>query len=344
MRCAARLAAALCFVVVIAPRGAQADEQRVVVLMPGGLPSAPWPEGTQAVIAELAASHYQVIVESTAASDLGALLEALKTAANEADNAGAVSVVRDRGAGIAYVWTRRDANVVQVQSDSTQGAINEGALALRVLELIRARSLPLPETENPEPQPKRALVARKPAKPAPPPAKPPSPHRAELWLAAGPTFAGGAPAPLVDVALGARIALWRPVALDAAASVSVAPIEFDTSAGNVQLSARKLTLHLMAEPWRGSPFRVAFGAGGGAVWMAESARPANGFQGHSDNAYLGLVSLRGAATLQSGNLSFVFALEPGLLLPAASIRSNGSELAHVGSSWTSLTAGIGWSP
>lgn len=341
MRAAALLAAALCL---LATHSALAEEQRVVVLMPRGLSSSPWPEGTQAVIAELAASHYQVIVESVATSDLRALLDALKSAANEADSAGAISVLREREAGIAYVWTRRDANVVQVQSDSTEGAINEGALALRVLELIRARSLTLPQDEVSEPEPRPSPPPKpKPLAPAAPP-KPSRSHRAEVWLGAGPTFAAGAPAPLVDVTLRERFALFKPLALDAAASVSVAPIELDTSAGDVQLSARKLTLHLMAEPWRGAPFRVAFGAGGGAVWLAETARAASGFQSHSDDAYLAIASLRGSATLQSGDLSFVFAVEPGLLLPAASIRSSGSELAHVGSSWTSLTAGIGWSP
>ncbi|MFZ5890235.1 MAG: hypothetical protein ACOY0T_04125 [Myxococcota bacterium] len=342
MKRAAQVAAALC--IALSPKLSVAEEQRVVVLMPRGH-ATPWPEGTQAVIAELAASRYQVIVESAIASDLGALLEQLRTAANEEDNAGAVSVVRDRGAGIAYVWTRRDANVVQVHSDSTEGAVSSGALALRVLELIRARSLPLPESEpetpsKPTPEPPR----KKTKAPLPAPKPAPTAQRALLWLGAGPTFAAGAPAPLVDIALGARFTLWQPLALDAAAAISLAPIELDTDAGSVELSARKLSMHLVFEPWQTSALRVGVGAGGGAVWIAESARAARGFSARSDNAYLGLVSLRASAALRSGDLNFVLALEPGLLVPRASVRASGEELAHVGGSWTSLTAGVGWTP
>ncbi|MGC4091613.1 MAG: hypothetical protein QM756_27780 [Polyangiaceae bacterium] len=341
-RRAAQVAAALCLTLVSAR--ALAEEQRVVVLMSRGLPETPWPEGTQAVIAELAASHYQVIVESTAANELGALLADLRDAANQDDNAGAVAVVRARGAGIAYVWTRRDANVVQVHSDNTEGAVSEGALALRVLELIRARSLPLPEPKEAPRLAEKPKRQESPAPESPPPSEPAKARKALLWLGVGPTFAAGAPGPLVEAALGARFAVWQPLSLEAGAAVSLAPLGVDTSAGSVELSSRRLSTHLMLEPWRSALFRVGLGAGGGALWLSESARAASGFTAHADDTYLGFLSMRASGALQSGDLSFVLALEPGLLLRRASIRAGGAEVASFGSGWLNLSAGIGYSP
>lgn len=323
-----------------------AAERRVVVLMPRDLPAGTWPEGTQAVIAELAASSYQVIVESSQARELDALLAELQSRASDVENAGAVSVVRSHGSGIAYVWTRRDESVARVQSDTTEGAVSVGSLALRVLELIRARGLRLPEEPEapaavaPEaPPPKKAVPAVAPrSKPTA------NERRVRMWLGMGPTFAQGSPRPLVDAGLGARLGLLGPLALEGSAALSVAPVELDTRAGQIELSTRRLTLHLMADVWRSSSVRLALGAGGGAIWVAESARALDGYQGRSDQAVLGLASLRASATLESGALAFGIAAEPGLTLQPASIRASGEELLHIGKSWASVTASIGWSP
>lgn len=337
------LAAAVC--ILFAARKAAAEEQRVVVLMPRELPSATWPEGTRAVVAELAASRYDVVVEASTAHELGALIDELRAAANEDENAGAISVVRDHGAGVAYVWTRRDESVVRVQGDATEGAVSEGALALRVLELFRAHAMRLPaERKEPKKAPPPPAPPKKPAPTTDNPRKPSGEQHAEVWLGFGPTFAGGAPGPLLDGALGVRVGLLRPLALEATGALSVTPLEIETNAGAVNVSARRLTLHMMGDVWRSSRVRVAFGAGGGAIWVAETATPAAGYEGHADHAYLGLASLRASATLESGALAFGLRFEPGLTLPRASIRSSGEELAHLGSTWASVTASIGWSP
>jgi hypothetical protein len=46
--------------------------------------------------------------------------------------------------------------------------------------------------------------------------------------------------------------------------------------------------------------------------------------------------------VQSGNVSFVLALEPGLLFPPASVMAGDDELARIGRPWTTITAGFGW--
>jgi hypothetical protein len=317
---------------------AYCEEHRVMVLMSRELSAEPWPEGTQAVIAELAARNYQVIVVSSSARDLNALLEELQAAAHEPSTSAAIAVVRDGSAGIAYVWTPRDGNVVQVQAETSEGAVGEGALALRVTELIRARDLALP---TPREEPKKAK---------PEPEAPPQPVVVKesgtpplVWLGAGPTFVSGASAPLVSAVLAARLPIGlRPLAIDASAALSLTPLRVGTDAGTVDVSARQATLHLLYDPWSSAALNLALGAGVGAVWLDENARAKAGYVANADDTYVGLLSLRARGSVQSGNLSFVVTLEPGVLLKGASIRASGEELSRIGRPWTTLTAGFGW--
>lgn len=318
---------------------AAAEEHRVMVLMSRELSAQPWPEGTQAVIAELAARSYQVVVVSSNARELNALLEELQSAARAPSTSAAIAVVREGSLGVAYVWTRRDGNVLQVQAETTDGAVGEGALALRVTELIRARdqAIPAPPAlQTPQPPERRA-----PKPPSPPVAEPGTPPL--LWLGAGPTFVSGTDAPLVAAVLGVRVPIGlRPLALDASAAISITPLKLATDAGTVNVSARQATLHLLYDPWSTSTLNLALGAGGGAVWLDETARAKPGYVAHADDAYVGLLSLRARASVKSGNLSFVLTLEPGVLLPGASVRASGDELSRIGRPWTAITAGFGW--
>lgn len=313
----------------------------MLVLMPRELSAEPWPEGTQAVIAELAARNYQVVVVSSDARELNALLEELKAAAHGPSTSAAISVVREGSRGIAYVWTPRDGNVVQVRAETTEGAVGEGALALRVTELIRARDLAPAAThagEKPAPAPPSPV----PRTPAPPAAKESSTPPL-LWLGAGPTFVSGADAPLVYAVLGARLPIGlRPLALDASAAISLSPLRIGTNAGSVDVSARQATLHLLYDPWSTSALNLALGAGFGAIWLDETARANPGYVANADDAYVGLLSLRARGSVRSGNLSFVLTLEPGVLLKGASVRASGDELSRIGRPWTTITAGFGW--
>lgn len=321
---------------------ALADEHRVMVLMSRKLSTLPWPEGTQAVIAELAARNYQVVVVSSEARDLNALLEELQAAARGPATSAAIAVVRDGSLGVAYVWTPRDGNVVQVQAETTEGAVGEGALALRVTELIRARDLaidaPRPsETRartEPAPLPARPVTSAPPAAPGTPPL---------LWLGAGPTFVSGTNAPLVAAVLGARLPIGlRPLALDASAAISITPLRIVTNAGTVDVSARQATLHLLYDPWSAAAVNLALGAGVGAIWLDETARAKPGYDARADDAYVGLLSLRARGSVRSGSLSFVLTLEPGVLLQSANIRASGDEVSRIGRPWTTITAGFGW--
>jgi hypothetical protein len=313
-----------------------------MVLMPRELSAKPWPEGTQAVIAELAARNYQVMVVSSDAKELAALLQELQAAAQGPSTSAAIAVVREGSLGIAYVWTSRDGKVVQVQAETSEGAVGEGALGLRVTELVRARDLALPQARQSEkPAPTRKAPAPTPAVALPVVKESSTPPL--LWLGAGPTFVSGADAPLVAAVLGARLPIGlRPLALDVSAGISITPLRIGTDAGSVDVSARQVTLHLLYDPWSTSVLSLALGVGGGAIWLDETARAKQGYAANADDAYLGLLSARARGSVRSGNLSFVLTLEPGVLLKGASIRADGEELSRIGRPWTTITAGFGW--
>jgi hypothetical protein len=145
--------------------------------------------------------------------------------------------------------------------------------------------------------------------------------------------------------LGARFALpSAPIALDIAVSTSLAPLRVETAAGNVDVGARQLGVHVMYEPKLNSPASFGVGIGGGAAWLDESARPLAGYAAFSDNAYTGLLSLRARGAIRSGNVSFLLALEPGVLLPAVTVVADGAALSRLGQPWTSISAGLAWTP
>jgi hypothetical protein len=100
----------------------------------------------------------------------------------------------------------------------------------------------------------------------------------------------------------------------------------------------------MYEPNSNAPASFALGLGGGATWLDESAKPAPGYAGFSDDAYTGLLSLRLRGALRSGNLRFLLAAEPGVLLPGVTVAADGAALSRIGQPWTSISAGLGWTP
>jgi hypothetical protein len=324
----------------------QAEPRRVVVLISRDTSTSSWSQGTQAVIAELAARNYQVVVESSAAGSLESLLAALRAALKQPATAAAVTVVRDGNEGIAYVTTLRDAEVIAVRAEQATGAVAEGALALKVTELVRTHTL-LTTAESREATPAiRAPSPRdEPIRESPLPAEAPAVNDLPpplLWLGAGPTFIAHAEGPLVSAVAGARLPLGLPhLALDASLAVSLAPLRFNTAPGEVEVFARQAALHAMFELSPRAPLGLALGLGAAAAWLHETARSNAGFTANADDTLLGLVSLRARGTLQRGYFSIVLGVEPGFLVPAASIRAGNEEVARLGRFWTNVTGGVG---
>ena len=139
------------WVVVLAGRAAKAEEpaRRLVVVLSASMGTIEtWPDGTQAVVAELVAGGYELTLRASHARDRDALLAELATVASERPVLGAVVVVREGARGVAYVHTQRD-GTVPVTTDVSDGAVGEGALALRITQLLGPAKLDVPKASPP---------------------------------------------------------------------------------------------------------------------------------------------------------------------------------------------------
>ncbi|HEX9619236.1 MAG TPA: hypothetical protein VF989_03810 [Polyangiaceae bacterium] len=309
---------------------AMALERRVVVLRPRELPAAAWPQGTQAVIAELALGDYELRVQNSGAADLATLFRELESAAAEPETVGAVAVMRQGPLGIAYVSVRDGDGPVRVEYEVQAGAVAEGAVALRVRELLRLGHLEIPR----EPQ----TDAGAPEAPPPVPAR----NRILGWIGGGAAFSSSAGLLGGVLALGVRVPFGDPLAFDVTMALSPVGGSVDTAAGGVEVHARQATVHLVVVPWSNRSQSVGLGAGAGMLWVSESAVPNAGFEARRDSTVVALLSGRATWTGRYGDVGIMALLETGLAVPAVTIRADDTELARVGRPWTLALGGLGW--
>lgn len=320
---------------------AHAEEPHVLVLraQPPSLES--WPEGAQAVIAELALEERQLVVRASHAASLDALVAELEQAANQPSTMGAVAIARTGSTGLAYVWTRSGAGVVRVQADTSLGTVAESAVALRVTELLRARTLEIPMERKPEPAPPRA-EAPKALEVTVPSTRPPSPGM--LWASGAVMMSTGADGPLPMLALGGRWAIVPRIALEASVAFPLGEWELRTEPGRVQVSARQLALHGSFSPWRGERGELSVGGGGGVSWFSTSSFATGELEGASGATRVAHVSARVLGAVRDDHLAFLLFTDAGTLLPPVTLRAAGTELVRVGRSWVLFGIGIGFGP
>jgi hypothetical protein len=317
---------------------AMAEERQVIVLNLRGNPSlAPWPEGTRAVIAELATSAEQVLVRPSSASTFAALMSELEHAASEEQTVGAVCVGKSGSVGIAYVWVTGASSAIRVEDDLREGVVAEGAVALRVSQILHVTNLELPSARKEPPPP-----APKPLPPPPPPQS--GPPAFTTWLGIGGLTSSDASGPVPTVSVGARLPLGPIVGLEASATGSFGWLKVRTDAGDAEVSMQALTLHAVVDPWAESSASVSFAFGGGAAWAAELGEPRPGYSNLYDSTVVGLLSARIGGMLRNGHLSVVGYLEPGILLPAVTLTADEREVARLGRPWFSGMIGLGFSP
>jgi hypothetical protein len=319
-----------------------ADERQVVVLnLRGNASLQPWPEGTRAVIAELSASDDLVLVRPSSSSTFTALMSELEKAATEDQAVGAVCVGKSGSAGIAYVWVNGGASAIRVEDDLREGAVAEGAVALRVTEILHVRNVELPGTKREKKTPPPGPVR-------PPPAPPPEPDRGPpaftTWLGAGLLTSSDASGPVPTASFGARVPVHSLVALEGAATGSFGWLKVSTDAGRAEVSMQSLTLHAVLDPWAEAPASLSLGFGGGAVFASELGTPSPGYAGLYDSTIVGMVSARFGGVLRGEHLSLVAHAEPGLLVPAVTLNADGRALAELGRPWFSAMLGLGFSP
>ncbi len=315
---------------------ALADERQIIVLnLRGNASLSPWPEGTRAVIAELATSNDQVLVRPSASTTFAALMGELELAAGEEQTVGAVCVGKSGSVGIAYVWVNGGSSAIRVEDDMREGAVAEGAVALRVTEILHVRNLELPSARKEKP------VA---AEPPPPPAKPEGPPPFTTWLGLGALTSSDASGPVPLVSVGARVPFAEMFGVEASATNAFGWLKVQTVAGSAEVSMQALTLHAILDPWADEPASLSFGLGGGVALASELGQPGEGYVSHYDSTAVGLFTARVGAILRGGNLSLVAYAEPGILTPPVTLSLDGKEVARLGQPWFSGMVGLGFSP
>ncbi|HLV23090.1 MAG TPA: hypothetical protein VKZ49_19510 [Polyangiaceae bacterium] len=319
----------------LASRPALAAEPcAVVVLRPSHATLEAWVAGMQAVVAELSISGCEVLVRSAAAGDLDGLLAELSTAVASQGAVGGVAVMREGRTGVAYVTTARGLDRAEAEIDA--GSIAEGTVSLRVLQLLRVRTLDIPRAQAPQPQP----------------AGPEAPHEGAAsdrtagwvlpWVGLGTTASSQATRLPFVVLLGARLRLSGRLGADATLGTTMSALGLETPAGRVLIDWWQSTLHATFALVERPRLEVAVGLGGGVLWASETARAREGFVATDDSTTVGLVSARAVGAWRAGRFTLMVIAEPGVLLPALSVRAAGEEVARVGRPWLSLAGGAGW--
>jgi hypothetical protein len=337
-RLAQGIAAAVCFVLGLFARPVRADEttnrRLVVVLRPHPGSAETWPEGTQAVVAELVAGGYELLLRASVARDRDGLLAELVTAASERPVQGAVVVLREGERGIAYVYTEKT-GTVPVETGVSEGAVGEGAVALRIAQVLGPPELDVPQS-------RRAPAVAPRADVSPPPATPAEPAHSTLLVAVGGLIlSSDLSEPLPIAGLGLRQRLIGPLSVDAAAALSLGASRIETDAGSVDVSAQELKLYLSFDPVRDGHFGFSLGLGGVLVFTQGEGSADDGFSAKSDSARVALLSARAALTFTHADWSLLLGVEPGVLLPAVDV-SGGSETVRLGRPWTTTSIGLGW--
>jgi hypothetical protein len=327
MRCAL-LAAAL---VLAAPPLTAAE--RVVVLEPKEKSELAWPSGQRAVVAELMASDVELVLRQSSSESAAALELEVLEAAREADTTGAVGVGRQGSIAFALVARHGGRGPIRIEDDVAHGPVADGAVALRVSELLRVRRFDLP----PEPPSRPRELVRKPEPPPPSSSLWP-------WLAVAGMATRGASTVAPAVALGLRVPLSAWLSLEPAGAFSLGRLRVSTPAGDVGLSARQATLELVIAPTHHSGLSAGVGAGGGIAWVSGTARANAGHLAADRSTQVSLLALRGFGAWQSRSLRLMAFAEASALLPAVSVRASGRELARVGQPWVLSGLAVGYSP
>jgi hypothetical protein len=305
----------------------------VIVLETPASSQHAWPSGERAVIAELLASDVELVLRPSNAPSLAELeLEVLK-AATEADAAGAVGVGREGFEGFAIVAPHSGRPPVRVQDDVRQGAVAEGAVALRVSEVLRARRFDLP----PE------ALRRNEAVPAAP-AKEPQALPLWPWISVGGVGSRGASSISAVTGVGVRVPLHPWISLEPSGGFTIGGLDVHTAAGDVTLSLRRATLEIVVAPVTHRGISAGVGAGGGVAWFSAVPRANAGYEGTEQSTQVSLLALRGFGAWQTRHLKALLFLELATMLPAVTVRASGTELASLGQPWLTSGVAFGYTP
>jgi hypothetical protein len=315
--------------VLVAAPGAFATE-RVVVVEPSATMAFSWVSGARAVVAELMVSDVQLVLRPSQAATIAELSREVLDAAAEPATAGAVGVGREGSLGFALVARHAGRAPVRIEDDIRKGPVADGAVALRVSEVLRVRSFDLPpEPLRPEPLPR----------PPEPPLAPAWP-----WLGVAGVAARGASGVAPVLAFGLRVPLGRWVALEPSGAVTLGTLRVGTVAGDVELATRQALLELVFAPSTDRGLTAGAAAGGGLAWLTAVPRAGAGYIGRERSTQVSALALRGFGAWHAHHLRVMAFLEAGVFFPAATLRAGSMDVARVGQPWVMSGVALGYSP
>jgi hypothetical protein len=270
------------------------------------------------------------VLRPSQAGSVAALEREVLLAAREPDTAGAVGVGREGSLGFALVALAAGRAPVRIEDDLRQGPVADGAVALRVSEVLRVRTFELPpERAPPEPPPRVEEAQAAPVWP---------------WLALAGVVARGASGVAPAVAMGLRVPLGEWVSLEPSGAFTLGTLRVDSAAGDVALSVRQAVLELVIAPNERLGLTGGVGAGGGVAWVTGTPSPGAGYIGTERSTQVSVLALRGFGGWQARHLRLLAFVEVSALLPSLTLRAGSAEVARVGQPWLLGGIAVGYAP
>lgn len=301
---------------------------------------AGWKEGVQALVAELLTTGYELSVRAARAQSLEQLEQELQFQVAESGATAGVSVTRE-GTNSTTLLCRHDApSCEHLETEIADSELSRSRLALAVVGRLRPLDLPSPPERPAPPPPPRPPAPRVERPIAPPPALP-SAHPHRVWLGGGAVLTSGPSEPLSWLGASLALKVAQPWGIEVGFGGSPWRASAETHAGSVTISGVQAVGFATFEPWSGPHFGFSLGAGGGALWLQETAAAAPGFEGFSRHATVGLISARARVFRRFGPVSWGLSVDPGLLVPAVKIVAGTETVLQVGRPWVSLQTSLG---
>jgi hypothetical protein len=301
-----------------------------------------WKEGTQAVVAELLTSGYELNVRATKAKSAEELGRELELQVGSSRAFAGLSVLREGESATALLCRRGAAECERVSVTISEGELSRSRLAVAVVQ--RLRPLDLPAAPEPPPAP--------PAAPPPPPkveaprvavqpSARPRPRPLRVWLGGGVTLSSGTSRPLSWLGASLASTFSSPWGVELGVGGSPLPGRAESYAGTLSLRAFQAIALASFEPHTERRLGFGLGLGGGVVRLEEVASPAPGFDGFSQYATVGVVTARARLFLRLGAVRWGVSVDPGMLVPSVRVEA-GSETVHqMGRPWLSLQTSLG---
>jgi hypothetical protein len=300
-------------------------------------PTSGWKEGVQALVAELLTSGYELTVRAGRAHSPDELREELEL---EVARSGVwAGVALTRADGRASAWLCRGVGSCErLEMEVADGELSRSRLALAVVERLRPLELPAhaPPPKAPRPPAPTAVAPRQGEH-----SKPQHERLLRAWVGGGGVLSSGVttPLPWVGASLGAMLS--APWGLEVGLAGSPLAGTARTAAGSLSLRALQGIAFATFEPFPRSRFGLSLGLGGGALHLRESATPAPGFDGLSQNATVAVVSARARAQYHTGRLYLGLTVDPGVLVPALKVEAGSATVLRIGRPWVALQASLG---